>query len=105
MESTHSRTVRVVILLETYLPASVRVGLGGALLVGSGFLLYIVVGFTADTLGWVDPPYPFLSLEADPFFVIGGAVIGVFVVQSASSLLLYQYLAGVESDRSEFTIL
>jgi hypothetical protein len=71
----------------------------------SWFLLYIVIGLTAGFFGSLNPPYPFLSLEADPFFVIGGAVTGLFIVQSAGSLVLYHFLVGVESDRSQFAVL
>lgn len=46
-----------------------------------------------------------MSLEADPFFVIGGAIIRLFVVQSAGSPVLYHFLVGAENDRSQFAIL
>jgi hypothetical protein len=69
------------------------------------FLLYIIVGVTAGFFGMLNPPYPFLSLEADPFFVIGGAVTGLFIVQSAGSFVLYHILVGVESDRTQFAVL
>lgn len=105
MKPSQSRIVRVAILLETYLEVSARVGLGGSLFVGSLFLLYIGMSITADFLGWINPTYPLLSLEADPFFVIGGAILGLFVVQHAGSLLLYYFLVGVENERSQFAVL
>ncbi|MFB9809292.1 hypothetical protein ACFFQF_32875 [Haladaptatus pallidirubidus] len=58
-----------------------------------------------DILGWFNTPYPFLSLEADPIFTIGSAVIGLFIVQSNSSLLLYHFLVGFEDEKSQFAIL
>lgn len=105
MEPPQSRIVGIATLLETHLKVSVRVGLRGALFVGSWFLLYIGIGVTADFLGWLNPPYPFLSLDADPFFVIGGAVIGLFLLQSAGSLLLYHFLVGFEDERSQMAVL
>jgi hypothetical protein len=105
MEPPQSRVVRIATLLETYLKISVRVGLRGALFVGSWFLLYIGFGITADFLGWLNPPYPFLSIDADPFFVIGSAVIGLFIVQSAGSFLLYHFLVGFEDERSQYAVL
>lgn len=105
MKPPRSRTVRVAVFLETYLQISTRVGLSGTLFFGSLFLLYIVVGMATDVLGLFDLPYPFLSFEADPFFVIGGAVLGLFMVQASGSLILYHFLVGAENDRSQFTIL
>lgn len=105
MEPSHSRIVRFVTLLETYLETSFRIGLYGMLFFASLFLLYIVIGLTAGFLGVLNPPYPFLSLESDPFFVIGGGVTGLFLVQSSGSLVLYHFLVGVETDRSQFAIL
>lgn len=105
MEPTHSRIVRIVLLLETSLKISIRIGIWGSLLIGSLFLLYTGIGILAEFLGWFNLPYPFLSLEADPFFVIGGAVTGLFIVQAAASFLLYHFLVGVEDDRSQFAVL
>lgn len=105
MEPSRSRTVVVATLLEKYLKSSVLVGLRGALLVGSWVVLYIVIGVIADTGGWLNLPYPFLSLESDPFLVVGGTVVGLFVVQSTCSLLLYHFLVGFEDERSKVAIL
>lgn len=101
MEPPKSRTAKIATILETYRKVSVRVGLRGALFTGGWFLLYIVIGATAIALGWINLPYPFLSLEADPFFVIGGTAVGLFLVQSTGSLLLYHFLVGAEDDRSQ----
>lgn len=105
MELSKSRIVKVATLLEMYLEASVRVGLHGALFIGSVFLLYIGIGITANLLGWITLTYPFLSLKADPFFVIGAAVTGLFLVQSSGSLLLYHFLVGFEDERSQLAVL
>jgi len=105
MEPPRSRITVASTLLERILATSVRVGLGGALFVGSWYLVYIVMGVTADGFGWLDPPYPPLSLESDPFFVIGGAVIGLFLLQSSGSLLLYHFLVGFDDEKSQFAVL
>jgi hypothetical protein len=105
MEPSHSKIVRVAILLERYLVISVRIGARGAVFTTILFLSYILAGHIADILGWFDPPYRFLSLDGDPFFVLGGVVIGIFVVQSAGSLLLYHFLVGFEDDRSQFAVI
>jgi len=105
MESSHSRIVGISTLLETYLEFSFRIGLYSMLFLASLFLLYVVVGLAVGFFGLLDLPYPFLSIKADPFFVIGGAITGLFIVQSAGSFVLYHLLVGVESDRSQFAVL
>jgi hypothetical protein len=105
MEPPRSRVVVIATLLERYLALSVHIGIRGMVFVGSWFILYIVMGLTVETLGWFNPPYPPLSLESDPFFIVGGAIVGLFVVQSAGSLLLYHFLVGVKDEKSEFAVL
>jgi hypothetical protein len=53
----------------------------------------------------VQSPYPFLSLESDPYFIVGGATVGLFIVRSAGSLLLYHFLIDVESEGSQIAVL
>lgn len=105
MASSRSRTVVAVSLLERYLRMSVFIGLRAMLFTGSVFVLYVVGGIVFTSIGWFDPPYPFLSLEADPIFLIGGAIAGLFIVQSAGSLLLYHFLVGFERENSQFSVL
>lgn len=104
-DSSKSRTARAAILLEEYLKRSFYVGLGGALFIGGWLIVYIVMGTTAEMLGWIDPPYPFLSLQSDPPFVVGSAITGLLIVQSVGSLVLYYFLVGIENDRSQFAML
>lgn len=105
MEPSRSRVTVIATLLERYLAFSVYIGLRGMIFFGSWFVLYTSIGLTIETLGWFDPPYPPLSLESDPFFVIGGTIVGLFVVQSAGSFLLYHFLVGVENEEVEFAVL
>ncbi|WP_138005517.1 hypothetical protein [Halalkalirubrum salinum] len=105
MEPPQSRVVEIVTLLERCLSLAVYIGIRGMIFFGSWFVLYTIIGLSVDTLGWFNLPYPPLSLESDPVFVIGGAIVGVFVVQYAGSLLLYHFLVGVEDEKSEFAVL
>lgn len=105
MESSYSNIVRIATLLETYLQIWFRLSLYGLLFFASWFLLYIVIGLVAGFVGVLNPPYPSLSLKADPFFVIVGAITGLFTVQSAGSFVLYHFLIGIEDDRSQFAVL
>lgn len=93
------------ILLEEHLQRSVYIGLGGALFVGGWLVVYIVMIATAEMLGWIDLPYPFLSVQSDPVFVVGSAITGLFIVQSAGSFVLYYFLVGIDDDRSQFAVL
>lgn len=105
MEPPQSRITVIATLLERYLSLAVYIGVRGLIFFGSWFVLYTIIGLSVDMLGWFNLPYPPLSLESDPIFVIGGAIVGVFVVQSAGSLLLYHFLVGIEDEKSEFAVL
>ena len=96
---------RIATLLEASLKLAFAVGIRAALVVSGLFLLYVVIGISAIFLGWPALSYPIFSLEADPFFVSGGAVAGLFFVQSSGSLVLYHLLVGVEDDKSQLAIL
>lgn len=105
MAQTKSRTVKVATLLEMYLKASVQIGLPVSLFTAALWFLYIGIGTIGTSLGWISMGYPFLSLQADPFFVIGAAVTGLFIFQSSGSLLLYYFLVGFDDERSQFALL
>lgn len=81
MAQTKSRTVKGATLFEMCLKAAVQIGVRLSLFTAALLLLYIGVGTIATSLGWISLRYPFLSLEADPIFVIGAAVTGLFSVQ------------------------
>lgn len=100
-----SRIAKIATFLETYLKLSFYVGFHATLFVASLFLLYTGIGIIAIFLGWPDLSYPIFSLESDPFFVIGGAIVGLFIVQSSGSFVLYHMITGIEDDKSRFAIL
>lgn len=105
MAQTKSRTVKAVMPLEMYLKSSVQFGLPVSVFMAAMLVLYIGIGTIATSLGWLSMGYPFLSLHADPFFVIGAAVTGLFMFQSSGSLLLYYFLVGFDDERSQFALL
>lgn len=92
-------------LIEELLQLSIEIGTEGAVLFGGVLLLYLVSSVIATSL--VNPgviatsvmnpgvPYPLFSLEADPVLLLTGTAVGVFTVQAAGSLLLYQCYVGV----------
>ena len=47
---------------------------------GGRLLLYVGGGTTAVSLGELDPPGSPFALDSDPFFTIGGALTGLFIV-------------------------
>lgn len=95
--------------MATFLEASLKsifaVGIRATLVVSGLFLLYIVIGISAIFLGWPALSYPIFSLEADPLFVSGGAVVGLLIVQSSGSFVLYKMIVGIEDDKSQLAIL
>lgn len=105
MNPPRSRSSVAATLLERYLQISIRASLLGVLFTGSWFLLYISIGLVADIFGWLNLPYSFLSLEADPFFTISGAAFGLFITQMSGSLLLSHFLIGFEDEKSQFSVL
>lgn len=105
MKPPQPSVVEIATHLEKFLTLSVYIGVRGMIFFGSWFVVYIIIGLVIMMSGWIDPPYPPLSMESDPFFVIGGAIVGIFVVQSAGSFLLYHFLVGVKDEKSEFAIL
>lgn len=105
MEPPQSWVVVLATLLERVLALSVYIGVRGMIFVASWYVLYIGMAATLDLFGWFHSAYPPLSLNSDPFFVIGGAVVGLFVVQAAGSLVLYHLLVGVEDAKSQFSVL
>lgn len=105
MNQHRNQIVGLASLLETYLALSVRVGFIGMFFVGSWFLIYVAGAVVVGYFGWLNPPHPVLSLRDDPVFLTGAAAMGLLVVQSTGSLLLYHFLVGVEDERSQFAVL
>jgi len=92
-------------LLEASLKFTLIMGVRATLVVLGPFFLYVITGISAILLGWPALSYPVFSLEADPFFVSGGALVGLFMLQSSGSFVLYHMLVGIEDDKSQFAIL
>jgi hypothetical protein len=105
MGSPQSRKARIAIRLEAYLKFAFAVGLRACLVVSGLFLAYVIIGSSVIFLGWPNLSHPIFSLESDPVFVGGGALVGVFMLQSSGSFVLYQMLVGVEGGKSQLTIL
>lgn len=105
MDSPQSRIVRIATYLETYLKLAFVVGFRVTLFLAALFLFYVGFGIASIVFGWPVLSYPIFSLEADPFFLIGGSVVGLSVVQSTGSFVLYHILIGAEDEKSQFAIL
>ena len=73
--------------------------------VGFWLLLYVAVGTLAHMGGWFNPTYRFLSIHADPFFIMTATLVGLFIVQGTGSILLYHFLMGFDDERSQVAIL
>jgi hypothetical protein len=98
MSSTELSPGKSTTPLEELLQLSADIGLEGTVLFGELLLVYFGVGVLLTAILGVHTPYPFLSLEADPVLLIDGTIIGMFTVQTAGSLLLYQYFSGIDGE-------
>ncbi|WP_280585194.1 hypothetical protein [Halorubrum sp. Boch-26] len=96
MSINHLRADERTTLVEEALRLSVEVGVEGAAVLGGGLLLYFVVGGLLTNAMRARTPYPLFSIQSDPVLLSLGALVGVFTVQAAGSLLLYRFYAGDE---------
>lgn len=69
------------------------------------FLGYIVIGGALTLVDSRWAPAHFLSLTADPGFVLTGTLVCLFIVQGTASFMLYNWLTGFEDERSQFVLL
>jgi membrane associated rhomboid family serine protease len=83
---------------EALLQLSAEIGIEGMMLFGGVLVLYLVTGVLVTTALGVEYPYSFLSLKSDPVFLLDGAVVGIFTVQGAVSLLLHHASVGIDSE-------
>lgn len=104
LDSPQSTIAKTVALLERSLNFVFAVGIRAVLVVSALLLLYIIIGTSSVLFGWPALPYPVFSLEADPFLVGGGAVVGLFIVQSSVSFILHHMLVGIEDAKSQLAI-
>jgi hypothetical protein len=104
-DALQSQTVKVATFLERYLRLAFIIGIRATRLTAGLFLIYALTGISSVFFGRPALSYPVFSLEGDPIFVIGGALMGLLVVQSSGSFVLYHQLVGTESDRSQVAIL
>ena len=69
------------------------------------FLGYLVIGGVLTLIESRSAPENFLSMTADPGFVLTGTLVCLFIVQATASFILYYLLTGFEDERSQFVIL
>lgn len=105
MSSTELRTGDSTTPIEELLQLSADIGVEGTVLFGELLLVYFVIGVVVTGILGLHAPYPFLSLEADPVLLIDSAVIGVFTIQAAGSLLLYHSYAGIDNESVSSVVL
>jgi len=69
------------------------------------FVGYVVIGWILTVLEAPWEPAEFLSITDDPIFVLTGVLVSVLVLQTSASLILYNFLTGLEDKRSRFVVL
>lgn len=92
-------------LVEELLELSAEIGVEGTVLFGVSLFLYALIGVIATTVVGIQTPYPFFSFEADPILLIDGTIVGVFTIQAAGSVLLYNFSVGVDNESVSSVVL
>lgn len=105
MPATRVRPEDSSTLIEELLQLSADIGTGGTVLFGELLLSYFLIGAIVTTILGLHTPYPFLSLEADPVLLIDSTIVGVFIVQTAGSLLLYHFYVGIDDESLSTVVL
>jgi hypothetical protein len=105
MPSTELRTGDSTTLAEELLKLSADIGLEGTVLFGELLLVYFLGGVIATAIMGFHTPYPFFSVEADPVLLIDGTITGMFIVQTAGSLLLYHSYVGIDHESLSSVVL
>lgn len=85
-----SRTDEWATFLAETLQLSAEMGVDATVLFGGFLVLYVVGGFVVTTILNIGTPYPTLSLQGDPVLLVTSTFVGIFTLQGAGSLLLYQ---------------
>lgn len=95
LEPSSSLLTRIAGILERSLRVSTVIGIRGVL---SAILLfgYLSIGGFLVAIGSPAAPTNFLSLQSDPRFYLSITAVALFIVQATGSLILYQFLTGVE---------
>lgn len=100
-----SLSVQVATWLEYACFLSARVAIPGMVVIGGVFFLYIAIGALTMTVGSWTPPYPFLSLTADPYFAILAFLAGLNVCVGMGAIIILYMMRGIETTRNQVATL
>jgi len=100
-----SRRARLAGFLERWFRWGAIWGTRGMLISAVPFLGYIVIGGVLTLVESRWAPENFLSMTADPGFVLTGTLVCLFIVEATASFILYYLLTGFENERSQFVLL
>lgn len=100
-----SNRARLADWLERWLRRSVVWGSRG-LLISSVFLIgYLIFGRVLTVIGSVWAPSAYLTVTGDPGFILLATLVSLIVVQVTTSLILYRFLVGVKTHRSQVALI
>ena len=80
------------------------IGIRAMLFTISLLITYLAIGSALTVINSPQAPSNFLSVT-DPGFYLIGTGISLFVTQATASLILYQFLTGIEDVRSQLVVL
>ena len=99
-----SKAARAAEWLERYLRMSSIIGIRAMLFTISLLIIYLAIGSSLTVINSPRVPSNFLSVTNPSFYLIGTG-ISLFVTQATASLILYQFLTGIEDVRSQLVVL
>lgn len=90
--------------LERWAFRSFRLSSIGSAVVVTVFIGYLILGTASHWLGFYNPEFRVLSFD-DPVFTILGAVTGVIICLTSSSLAVSTHLLEPKDEKANFVIL
>ncbi|KDS92182.1 hypothetical protein FK85_03065 [Halorubrum saccharovorum] len=105
MEPPTSRVAAAATSLEAGFQRSVRLGVRVLVVATGVFFGYLVIGWGLVLVESAAAPTNFLSIRQDPVFYVLATIVGLALVQSSGSLLLYKLLTGFSTERDRFVVL
>lgn len=105
LEPSSALLPEIASLLERSFRISTIIGVCGFLVSFILFVGYLCIGGILIAVGSPAAPTSLLSLQSDSGFYLSVTTVALFIVQATGSLLLYQFLTDVETERAQFVML
>lgn len=105
LEPTSSLAAQVITILKPLFRKSAVIGFFGLILTTSIATGYLLIGGILTLVESPAAPSAFFSVESDPGFYFSLSAVSLCVVQLTTSVILYNFVTGVQDERSHYVIL